>query len=208
MKRGRPRSFDCEEALDRALEVFWRKGYEGASLADLTAAMGINPPSLYAAFGNKEELFRKAVERYVEVRRPFWREAMAAPTAREAVERLLRGSAERLTDECHPSGCLLVKGSLTCSETADSVQEELAAIRTLAETVLRERFERAVSEGDLPADADLVGLARYVIAVIDGMSVQAASGASTEELQKVVDLALRAFPVTAPAPFPVTAPAL
>lgn len=198
--RGRPRSFDCEAALDRALEVFWRKGYEGASLAELTAAMGINPPSLYAAFGNKEELFRKAVERYVEVRTPFWREALEAPTAREAVERLLRGSADRLTDDCNPCGCLLVKGSMTCGDESDAVKEELAAIRNMAETSLRDRFIRAIEEGDLPADADPVDLARYVLAINQGMSIQASAGASAAELYKIVDLAMRAFPASANVP--------
>lgn len=186
--RGRPRSFDCEAALDRALEVFWRKGYEGASLADLTAAMGINPPSLYAAFGNKEELFRKAIERYVEARTPFWLEALELPTAREVIERLMRGSVENLTSGC--PGCLLVKGAMTCGEGADALQEELAKVRALAESSLRERFERAVKEGDLAASADPAGLARYVIALNQGMAIQAEGGATTADLQKIVDMAL------------------
>lgn len=186
--RGRPRSFDCEAALDRALEVFWRKGYEGASLADLTAAMGINPPSLYAAFGNKEELFRKAIERYVEARTPFWLEALELPTAREVIERLMCGSVENLTSGC--PGCLLVKGAMTCGEGADALQEELAKVRALAESSLRERFERAVKEGDLAASADPAGLARYVIALNQGMAIQAEGGATTADLQKIVDMAL------------------
>ena len=107
MAIGRPREFDLDKALDQALEVFWRNGYEGASIADLTEAMGINPPSLYAAFGNKEGLFRKALDRYVEQRTDFWNEALEAPTARGMVEHLLRDSADFLTEECNPPGCLI-----------------------------------------------------------------------------------------------------
>jgi len=192
--RGRPRSFDCEAALDRALDVFWRKGYEGASLAELTAAMGINPPSLYAAFGNKEGLFRKAIERYVEVRTPFWLEALEAPTARDVVERLLRGSVDNLTSDC--PGCLLVKGAMTCGEGTDALHEELAAVRALAESTLRERFERAVKEGDLAAHTDPAGLARYVIALNQGMAIQAEGGASADDLHKIVDMALAGLTAT------------
>src|SRR6188474_2575514 len=109
---GRPRAFDREEALELALDVFWRKGYEGASVSDLTEAMGINPPSLYAAFGNKEGLFRKALDRYQASQGTFWKEALDAPTAFEVVKRLLRGTAERLTDKRNPPGCLIVQGAL------------------------------------------------------------------------------------------------
>src|SRR5262252_1533238 len=104
-QRGRPRAFDIDDALDRALEVFWRKGYEGASLPDLTKAMGINRPSLYAAFGNKEALFRRAIERYVEGPGCHVREAIDEPTARKVVERLLRGSIDLITDVRKPRGC-------------------------------------------------------------------------------------------------------
>src|SRR5262245_28573236 len=113
---GRPREFDAEEALERALYVFWRKGYEGASLSDLTEAMGINRPSLYAAFGNKEELFRKALDRYADGPAAFNRQALESKTARGVVECLLRGTAESVTDPCHPAGCLAVQGALSCGE--------------------------------------------------------------------------------------------
>src|ERR1700754_1304145 len=104
MAIGRPREFDLDRALDHALEVFWRNGYEGTSIAELTEAMGINPPSLYAAFGSKEELFRKALDRYVGIREDFSREAFSAPNAREVVEKLLRGTADQLTDPQSPPG--------------------------------------------------------------------------------------------------------
>ena len=133
MAMGRPREFDLDKALDQALEVFWRNGYEGASIADLTDAMGINPPSLYAAFGNKEGLFRKALDRYVEQRTEFWNEALEAPTAREVVEHLLRGSADFLTEECNPPGCLFVRSALACSEAEDAIRRELAARRAEGE---------------------------------------------------------------------------
>src|SRR5476649_1907278 len=128
-KIGRPRAFDIDAALDRALQVFWKKGYEGASLSDLTDAMGINRPSLYAAFGNKEELFRKAVTRYTDGPASFVRIALEEPTARAAVERLLYGALEVMADPRNPRGCLMVQGALSCGTTADPVRKELGARR-------------------------------------------------------------------------------
>ncbi len=173
MAMGRPRAFDIEEALERALKVFQRKGYEGSSLAELTEAMGINPPSLYAAFGNKEGLFRKALDRYVGIRQDFSRDALDAPTAREVVERLLRGTADQLTNPQSPPGCLLVQGALSCGDAAEPIRKELCLRRVAEEVALRRRFERAIAEGDLPRNADAAGLARYVSAVSNGMAVQA-----------------------------------
>ena len=129
MPRGRPRQFDIDRALDRALKVFWRKGYEGASLHELTRAMGINRPSLYAAFGSKEELFRKALDRYAEGPAAFVREALGEPTAWAVAQRLLAGSIDLLTDRRNPRGCLLVHGALACGEAAESARRELAARR-------------------------------------------------------------------------------
>ena len=194
MPKGRPREFDVEKALDRALKVFWRKGYEGATLADLTRAMGINRPSLYAAFGNKEALFRRVIDRYVEGPAAFFSEALTEPRARAVAERLLEGSIDLLTDARNPHGCLIVQGALACGEASDTVRRELAARRTREEAVVRQRFERARADGDLPAGADPADLARYVLTVIRGMAVQGASGASREELRRVAELALRAWP--------------
>jgi AcrR family transcriptional regulator len=192
---GRPREFDVEKALDQALNVFWRNGYEGASIADLTVAMGISPPSLYAAFGNKEGLFRKALDRYVEQRTEFWNEALALPTARETLEHLLRESVSFLTDECNPHGCLLVRSAVSCSEAADAIQRELTARRATGEAALRERFERAKDEGELPPAFQSDDFARYIMTVLEGMSVRASAGATQEELRKVADMTLRTWPV-------------
>lgn len=192
---GRPREFDAEFALDRALDVFWRNGYEGASIADLTAAMGINPPSLYAAFGNKAELFRKALDRYVEQRTQFWHEAFEAPTARGAVELLLRKSADFLTEKCNPPGCMLVRSAVSCSEAEDAIKRELTARRAMGEAKLRERFKRAKNDGEMPPELDPKDFARYIMTVLEGMSLRAAGGATRKELHKVADLALRTWPV-------------
>ena len=194
MPRGRPRSFDPDKALDRALKVFWKKGYEGASLPDLTRAMGINRPSLYAAFGNKEALFRKAVERYAQGPAGYAREALEQPTARQVVERLLRGGICVGAGKKNPRGCLMVQGALSCGDSAQPARKELAARRSAAEAALRRRLERALREGDLPRDADPAALAKYVVTVMHGMAVQAAGGATRAELERVVDTALRAWP--------------
>lgn len=194
MPKGRPREFDVDQALDRALRVFWRRGYEGATLPDLTKAMGINRPSLYAAFGSKEELFRKALDRYAEGPAACMREALNEPTARAVAERLLDGAIDLVTDRRNPRGCLMVQGALACGETAESVRRELVARRVAGEVAVRQRFERARADGDLPAEADPADLARYVVTVMRGMAVQAAGGASREDLRRVAEMALRAWP--------------
>jgi len=183
-----------DKALDAAMQVFWRKGYEGASLSDLTRAMGINRPSLYAAFGDKETLFRKALDRYAEGPAAYVREALKQPTARAVTQQLLRRAADLLTDRQHPSGCLMVQGALVCGEAADCIRRELVSRRLAGEAAVRRRFKRAKAEGDLPADSNPADLARYVVTVSHGMAVQAASGASHEELQRVVGTAMRAWP--------------
>lgn len=194
MGTGRPRTFDVDEALDVALMVFWRKGYEGTSIDDLTDAIGINRPSLYCAFGNKEQLFRKALDRYLCEGAAFYGEAVAQPTTRAVAERFLRGMADILTDPRHPPGCLAVQGALSCGEEADPIRQVLNAKRAAAEASLRERFELAKAEGDLAADDDPGDLARFLATVGQGMAVQAAGGASRDELRRVADVALRAWP--------------
>jgi AcrR family transcriptional regulator len=191
---GRPRAFDTDAALDRALAVFWRNGYEGASLPALTKAMGINRPSLYAAFGNKEALFRKALERYARGPAGYGRKALEKPTAREVVEALLEGAVALLTKPQNPGGCLMVQGALACGENGDGVRRELASRRAADVAAIRGRFQRAIRESDLPARADASALARFVATVMHGMAVQAASGASRKELLRVKDMFLRTWP--------------
>lgn len=176
------------------MRVFWRKGYEGASLPDLTSAMGIERPSLYAAFGSKEELFRKALDRYADGPAAYVRKALEEPTAQAVAEQLLRGAVDLLTDPRNPHGCLLVQGALSCSEEAEPIRRELAARRAAGEAAIRRRFSKAKSDGDLPRNADPAGLASFVAAVIQGMAVQAASGAPRKDLMKVAKSALRTWP--------------
>jgi AcrR family transcriptional regulator len=193
-KPGRPRKFDADQALDRAMKVFWRYGYEGASLLDLTRAMKINRPSLYAAFGDKESLFRKALDRYVAQNACHVKEALAQPTARAVVERLWRAGIDVVADSSCPAGCLLVQGALACGATSKSVQRELTKRRQAGEDLLRARFERAILEGDLPRDSDAAALARYAATISYGMAVHAAGGATAEDLRPVVEVALRTWP--------------
>jgi AcrR family transcriptional regulator len=191
---GRPRAFDIEKALERALQVFWEKGYEGTSLSDLTEAMGINRPSLYAAYGNKEALFRKALDRYVQRTMAFVRDAINEPTARGVAERLLRSAADMVTHRRNPRGCLTVRGALSSGEEADPIRLELALRRSEGEAAIRERLERAKGEGELPTSTNPADLARYLATVYQGMSVQAAGGATREQLRRVAETALRAWP--------------
>ena len=191
MAIGRPRTFDRDTALDQAMEVFWRHGYEGATIAQLTEAMGINPPSLYAAFGSKEALLKAALDRYTARREAWMEEVLSAPTASEVTARMLMGVAEKQTDPSNPPGCLLVQGGLACGSGSANVPFELAARRAQTEEQLRHRFERAKAEGDLAEAADPAALARYVSAVITGMSVMASSGADREALAQVAEVAIR-----------------
>jgi AcrR family transcriptional regulator len=191
---GRPLSFDPDKALDRALDVFWRKGYEGASLSDLTKAMRINRPSLYAAFGDKEKLFRKVLDRYAEGPASHSIAALQEPTSRAVVERLLYGTADMLTSAGNPRGCLWVQGALACGNGADSVRKELISRRMAGEAALRQRLNRARMDGDLPPEANPASLARYIVIIIQGMSVQAAGGATRGELHCIIDIALQSWP--------------
>ncbi|MFC7555181.1 TetR family transcriptional regulator [Pseudoroseomonas wenyumeiae] len=191
---ARPREFDPEEALQAALMQFWQKGYEGTSIADLTAAMGITKPSLYACFGNKEELFRKALDSYEARYRAISDAALAEPDTRRAVERLLQGYADLLTRQGMPHGCLGLNGAIACSPDSESVRQELIHRRLEAEAVVARRLERAREEGDLPADASPDALARYLMAVAMGLAVQAKAGATREMLGEVVELTMAGWP--------------
>jgi len=189
---GRPRAFDTDVALERAMHVFWSKGYEGAALSDLTRAMRINRPSLYAAFGNKEQLFRKVLDRYMNGPVAFIGRALTAPKARDVVEKIFLGTAGMADDPRIPAGCLMVQGALSCGDA--SVRKEVAARRAAAEAALRRRLQRAKREGDLPKNADPADLAHYVMTVVRGMAVQSAGGAKRDQLRRVAEIALRAWP--------------
>lgn len=194
--QGRPRAFDIDEALEKALQVFWHKGYLGTSLTDLTEAMGINRPSLYAAFGNKETLFRKVLDLYYEQQTPYMSQALEEPTARKVIERMMHGVVDLLTNPGNPPRGLFAQSVLSCADSSDPLHQELAERRVLGETIIRDRFARAIAEGDLPSDTDPAALARFVLTVNFGMSIQAASGASRAELLQVVETALQAcFPL-------------
>ncbi|HZR28886.1 MAG TPA: TetR/AcrR family transcriptional regulator [Terriglobales bacterium] len=191
---GRPRAFDIDRALDRALKVFWSKGYEGASLSDLTKAMGINRPSLYAAFGDKEGLFRKALDRYSDRSAAYFWEALKQPAARAVVEKLLQGTADSVTDPRNPRGCLYVQGALACGKEADCIRRELISRRAAGEVEIYKRLKRAKADGDLPPDSNPADLARFIATMSQGIAVQAAGGATRAELERVVQTALRAWP--------------
>jgi AcrR family transcriptional regulator len=192
--KGRPREFCVDQALAAALRVFWSKGFDGASLTDLTEAMGITRPSLYAAFGNKEELFRKALDLYGREKLAYVQIALSAPTARGVAERMLQGALDIATSKCDPVGCFGVVSSIGCTAHADSIRDEVIARRATSESAIIQRFQRARDEGDLPANVEPEGLARYVMAIMQGMSVQASAGASRDDLEQLVDTSLQVWP--------------
>ena len=194
-KMGRPREFCEEAALDAAMRVFWEKGYEGASLDDLTTAMGINRSSLYASLGDKEKLFQKVLERYGSGPMAYMQEALNKQTARLAIEALLKDSVKLLSDGTHPRGCLTLQAGLSCGTGAEGAKEAALAYRQRGLAMLQRRFQRAAVEGDLPKKVNPKDLARYVIMLLNGLSVQAVNGASTAELNRAADFALRCLPL-------------
>jgi AcrR family transcriptional regulator len=176
------------------MHVFWRKGFEGASLNDLTAAMGIQPASLYKAFGNKRTLFEKALARYLTGPVAFVHDALNEPTAYAVADRILRRTAEFLTEGRSQRGCMTIQAALAGGVEGEPIRRKLIALRVKEQDALRRRFERAKSEGDLPNDADAADLARFVTALFQGMTVQAINGASREDLLRLSDTALRTWP--------------
>lgn len=192
--RGRPRGFDRDVALRRAMEVFWAKGYEGAQLVDLTAAMGINPPSFYAAFGSKHAAFREAVDLYVAtVGTATFRALDAGTTTRDAVRAMLTASADVALAAPESGGCLLIVGIVNALPESETLRRHLRDIRGVTVTRLRQRLERGVRDGDLPADTDAEGLAIFFGTVIQGLSLQARDGASRHDLLRAVAAAVTAL---------------
>jgi AcrR family transcriptional regulator len=203
--RGRPLSFDRDTALDKAMHVFWEHGYEAASISDLTAAMGITPPSLYTAFGDKARLFLEAIERYGKGPGSYVQRALdEAPAAREAIQRILIEAADELTQPCHPAGCMMVMATTNCSVAAEHIQEALVRRRALGIGLMQARIQRGIDEGEMPADTDAGALANFYSTVYQGMSMQAKDGATRESLLASVEMAMRSWPVAAS---PVAAPA-
>lgn len=191
---GRHREFDVDQALDCALDVFWRKGYEGASYTDLTQATGVERPALYSAFGNKEALFGRALERYYAHYLNFFPLALEQPTSRKVVEHLLRGAAELHTRYPDRKGCLGIHGALAGSDDAEPVRRALIDARAAGEASLRQRLEQAQQQGDLPPGANCAVLAAFVMTILHGMAVQAKAGFSRAVLEAVAEQALSTWP--------------
>jgi AcrR family transcriptional regulator len=192
--RGRPREFCVDHALAEALRVFWTKGYEGASLTDLTEAMGITRPSLYAAFGNKEALFRKALDLYEREKMAYLNEGLAQPTARQVAETMLRGALENVAGEGEPHGCMRVIASVACGPAAQSLHDEIIQRTDIFKQMMVSRFERAKKEGDLPAHIDALGLTGVLVAWLQGISIQANQGIERKDLERLIDTALVLWP--------------
>jgi AcrR family transcriptional regulator len=193
--RGRPLSFDRDAALETAMHVFWERGYEAASISDLTTAMGITPPSLYTAFGDKEQLFLEAIERYALGYGSAGARALKEETtARGAIERWLLEAANELTQPCHPRGCMVVMAATNCSAAAERVQDALLLRRTEAIADVGRRIQGGIDNGELPRDTDAQDLANFYATIYQGMSMQAKDGATHESLTATVRTAMRSWP--------------
>lgn len=194
-KRGRPRLLDRDVGLDVAARLFWEHGYEGTSIADLTEAMGIPPPSLYATYGSKEDLYRQAVDHISERENKAALEALGGTlTARDAIAFYLHDAAARFTASGRPRGCMVSTAVLQHAEKSESVAKLLSARRELGLQTIKARFDRAISEGELAPDTDTDALARFYGAVVQGMSAQACDGACRETLKRLADIAMSAWP--------------
>ncbi len=194
-KLGRPRAFCEDEALDAAMRVFWEKGYEGASLDDLTTAMRVNRSSLYASFGDKEQLFKLAIARYAEGPMAYFRAALEQPSVRAVIENLLKGTLNLLADSSHPRGCLSIQAGLACGSGAEEVKQALVEWRINAESLIEKRLRQARKEGDLSSHVEPKDLARYISILMAGLSVQSANGASKLEMTRAVEMALQSLPL-------------
>lgn len=192
--KGRPREFDLDEALAAALRVFWRNGYEAASMAELTAEMGITKPSLYAAFGNKEALFHKALDLYEREKLAYMTSALEAPTARGVAERLLLGALEIQMSSCDPKGCLGVISTAACGAEAEPIKAEVVKRRASSEAALIRRFEEAKAAGEFPDGLEPPALARYLFAIVQGLALQSGAGATCTELKQLVETSMMVWP--------------
>ena len=191
---ARTRVFEIDRAIEIATDLFWRNGYERTSLAELTNAMGIAPPSFYFAFGSKEGLFKRVLEQYMRSRLSYAEDALNQPTARGVAEQTLLRLADLFTDPKYPPGCLAVNCSLPCNDDTTPLRNELAGLRDARRQRLRERLKRAQATGDLPADCDPDQLAGFILVVGWGMALAAQSGATRDDLHRTVATALKAWP--------------
>jgi TetR/AcrR family transcriptional regulator, copper-responsive repressor len=193
--RGRPRGFDRDRALERALRLFWSRGFEATSISDLTKAMHITPPALYSAYGDKKSLFLEAVARYEQSAGCFAQEALTEePTAERAIRRLLHGAVEVFAKPSGPKGCLVVLGAINCTVESGDIYEALAERRGNAEKAVRTRIATGKAAGELAADVDVEALTGVVTATLYGLAVKAKDGASRAQLHKVVNQVMRMWP--------------
>jgi len=192
--RGRPRAFDREAALDRAMLLFWRRGYEATSVSDLTGEMGITPPSLYAAFGDKKRLFLEAVDRYQAGPGSFAQRALEEPTAEAAMRRLLMDTVESFCNPKHPRGCMVVLSATNCTTESSDILDDLSERRRMAERMIRERIAAGGKAGELAANTDIDTLASLIVTTLYGLSIKARDGASRAALRKVVEQVMRMWP--------------
>jgi AcrR family transcriptional regulator len=192
-RRGRPPAFNQEEALEKAMQAFWTYGFEGTSMSTLIEVMNMNKPSIYAAFGNKEALFNKALDKYVSGPSAFVKEALAEPTSFLVTKTFLTKAVELLTQHQNPRGCMIVQGALSCGPEAEMIQKKLIGYRTNMEASFKKRFDLAKESGDLPAEANTATLAKYIVTLHQGISVQASSGATKDDLMRVVDMMMQSW---------------
>jgi AcrR family transcriptional regulator len=193
VSRGRPRSFDRQVALDQAMHVFWKKGYAGASLSDLTAAMGIASPSLYAAFGSKEGLYREALDHYAAIFSAEFSLLMAAPTARESIEGLLRMAVHSFGASKAASGCMIMQSAAETAEVSADLAASLCELRASGARTFADRLRRGLDEGDIAPGTDIRAVADFYATVHKGLSLSASGGADRAELDSVVTSAMAAW---------------
>jgi AcrR family transcriptional regulator len=192
--RGRPRAFDRDEALDRAMHLFWRRGYEATSVSDLTETMGITPPSLYAAFGDKKRLFLEAVDRYQSGPGSFAQAAFNEPTAERAMRRLMMDTIDSFFEPGNPKGCMVVLAATNCTTDSSDILDELTGRRRMAERLVRDRIAAGRDAGEIPSGADIDTLAGMIVTTLYGLSIKARDGASRASLRKVVEQMMSMWP--------------
>src|SRR5246127_1875403 len=190
-KTGRPISFDKDAALEAAMLLFWERGFEGTSMADLTQAMSLNPSSIYAAFGDKYALFSLAVKRYMDSRAQYATEALEEPTLEKVIRALFDNTVAFLSAPGHPPTCMTLAGAVGCSVDAAPARDIMTEIRKQNEAAMRERFLQARKSGELSKDVNVDDYTRYLSSILAGLSIQAANGSTKAELKRTAQMALR-----------------